>query len=236
MKRPRGVLYLIPNTLGGAVDTVSTPTLRDAVLPLTHFVAEEFRSARRLLRGLGYTREFETVSLELLNEHTPLSDLPTLLQPALDGNDMGLLSEAGCPCVADPGSALVRMAHQHKIRVRPLGVPSSIILTLMASGLTGQNFSFTGYLPRDRSERIRRIKQLEQLALHSNQTQLFMDAPYRNNQVVEDILGTCQSATLLCIGADLTTQEEYIYTTEVGAWKGHVPNLHKHPVIFALGK
>jgi 16S rRNA (cytidine1402-2'-O)-methyltransferase len=235
-KHTAGRLYLIPNTLGGQAETVATGQVMRLVPTLSHFIVEEIRSARRYLRAIGFTAQFEDVSIQMLNEHTKDPEDLTFLNPIFSGHDIALLSEAGCPCVADPGSDLVRKAHMHGIRVTPMGVPSSILLTLMASGLNGQNFAFTGYLPKDRNERIRRIKQLESLALSTGQTQLFMDAPYRNNQVMEDLLTQCRPSTWLCVGNELTMHNEWVISREISLWQQKVPDLHKRPVIFALGK
>jgi len=231
-----GTLFLVPNSLGGPAETVATGQVVRTVLPLSHFIVEELRSARRYLRAIGYTQSFDEVSLTLLNEHSKDSDIESLVQPLLEGHDTALLSEAGCPCIADPGASVVRLAHHYGIRVRPLGVPSSILLTLMASGLNGQQFAFGGYLPRDSGERTRRIRQLEQQALSTGQTQLFMDAPYRNNHVMADLLATCKPTTMLCVGNELTLPNEWVITREIGRWKEKVPDLHKRPVMFALGK
>lgn len=231
-----GKLILIPNSLGGAAETVATGQIIRTVLPLCHFIVEELRSARRYLRSIGYTSAFEDVSLAVLNEHSNDADVGDLLQPLFDGHDVALLSEAGCPCIADPGAAVVRLAHTHGIRVSPMGVPSSILLTLMASGLNGQQFTFNGYLPRDPSERIRKIKHLEQQALGTGFTQLFMDAPYRNNQVMGDLLTSCKPTTMLCLGNELTTANEWVITREIELWREKIPDLHKRPVMFALGK
>jgi 16S rRNA (cytidine1402-2'-O)-methyltransferase len=235
-KQPAGRLFLIPNTLGGAPETVATGQVVRLVPTISHFIVEEIRSARRYLRAIGYTAQFEDVSIQLLNEHTKDPEDLTFLKPIFSGHDMALLSEAGCPCVADPGSDLVRKAHMYGIRVTPLGVPSSILLTLMASGLNGQNFAFSGYLPRDRQERVRAIRHLDQQAWSTGQTQLFMDAPYRNNQVMEDLLTHCRANTWLCVGCDLTTSGEWIQAREIQHWKEKIPDLHKRPAMFAIGR
>ena len=236
VKRTTGRLYLIPNTLGGLAETVATKQVADIVQPIRHFVVEEFKSARRYLRALGYATPFEEISISLLNEHTRDGESGLFLKPIADGHDVVLMSEAGCPCVADPGADLVRRAHEMGIRVTPLGVPSSILLTLMGSGLNGQNFAFIGYLPRGPRERMQRIKQLEQLALSTGQTQLFMDAPYRNNQVMGDILTNCKPTTWLCVGSELTLPGEFVIGKEVAKWRDKIPDLHKKPVMFAIGK
>jgi 16S rRNA (cytidine1402-2'-O)-methyltransferase len=157
------------------------------------------------------------------------------LAPVLEGENLGLLSEAGVPCVADPGAAIVQAAHQRGVQVVPLSGPSSIIMALMASGLNGQNFAFNGYLPIDKNERMRKLKHLELLSRKEKQTQLFMEAPYRNNQLLEDILRTCDDHTRLCIAADLTLPDEFLFTKTIKEWRQNKPDLHKRPVMFAIG-
>jgi len=235
MAKNTGSLFLIPNTLGGGADKFASKQLVQIVHSIETFVVEEIKSARRLLRQLGVERPLEELDFHLLNEHTDKQDLTPLLEPLLAGKNIGLISEAGVPCVADPGSNMVALAHTAGIRVVPLVGPSSILLALMASGLNGQRFTFNGYVPRERSERIRKIKQLEQLAL-SGHTQIFMDAPYRNNQVLEDIITNCKSDTLLCIASNITCDNERINTKTITEWSARKPDLNKIPVIFILGK
>ena len=236
MAASAGRLLLIPNTLGGPVSTLATADILHRIHHVRHFLVEEIRSARRLLKGLGFETPFEEVSFELLNEHTKEQGDLHFLLPAIKGSDIALISEAGCPCIADPGSLIIRTAHRSGIRVVPMGVPSSILLTLMGSGLNGQSFAFSGYLPRERQDRIRKLRQLDQLVQATNQTQLFMDAPYRNNQVLEDVLLHCRPSLSLCIGAELTMDKEFVSTKEIHEWKVKAPDLHKRPVIFALGQ
>jgi 16S rRNA (cytidine1402-2'-O)-methyltransferase len=171
----------------------------------------------------------------MLNEHTRSQEMDSIIEPLLQGLDMGLISEAGVPCVADPGSNVVAMAHEAGLKVVPLVGPSSILLALMASGFNGQQFTFNGYLPREKADRIRKIKQLEQLAL-AGVTQLFMDAPYRNNQVLDDVLQTCRMETKLCIASNITCDNERINTKTIMDWNVRKPDIHKMPVMFVLGK
>lgn len=231
----KGTLYLIPNSLGGNVDTYATLLAREVVKNTEHFIVEEIKSARKLIRALGVTRELEELSFLMLNEHTKKDDIQPLIDPLLNGFEMGLISEAGVPCVADPGSSVVLLAHEHKIKVVPLSGPSSIIMALMASGMNGQNFTFNGYLPRERTERIKRIRQLEQFG-RKGITQLFMDAPYRNNNVLEDILENCAMDTRLCIASNISCHDERITTMDIAGWHMAKPDLNKHPVMFVLGK
>ena len=227
---------MLPNTLGGPKDGASTPFMRSLISDKEVFIVEEIKSARRWLRALGYEKEFDDVLLFELNEHSKKQNLDEMLLPIIQGRDAVLLSEAGLPCVADPGSDLVKLAHEFGIQIAPLVGASSIMLCLMASDMNGQNFAFTGYLPREQAERGRRLKHLETLALSQDQTQLFMDAPYRNEQVIETMLHDLRPTTRLCIAADITTDHEYIVTKTVAEWRAARPNFNKRPVIFALGK
>jgi 16S rRNA (cytidine1402-2'-O)-methyltransferase len=235
MAKSKGTLYLIPNTLGSGTDKYATQQLASTVSNLEHFIVEEIKSARRLLRQLGVARPLEELDFRMLNEHTRSQEMDSIIEPLLQGLDMGLISEAGVPCVADPGSNVVAMAHEAGLKVVPLVGPSSILLALMASGFNGQQFTFNGYLPREKADRIRKIKQLEQLAL-AGVTQLFMDAPYRNNQVLEDVLQTCRMETKLCIASNITCDNERINTKTIMDWNVRKPDIHKMPVMFVLGK
>jgi 16S rRNA (cytidine1402-2'-O)-methyltransferase len=235
MATTKGKLYLIPNTLGSGVDKYATVQLRATVEHLHVFIVEEIKSARRLIRQLGIAKPMEEIDFRMLNEHTQHVDFNSLIEPLFNGIDVGLVSEAGVPCVADPGSEIVELAHEAGIKVEPLVGPSSILLALMASGMNGQQFSFNGYLPRERADRIRKIKQLEQLA-KSGITQLFMDAPYRNNQVLEDVLASCNANSKLCIASNITCDNERINTKTMSEWSQRKPDINKMPVMFVMGK
>jgi 16S rRNA (cytidine1402-2'-O)-methyltransferase len=235
MANTKGTLYLIPNTLGSGTDKYATQQLISTVSKIEHFIVEEIKSARRLLRQMGVSRPLEELDFRMLNEHTRTSEIDTVIEPLLQGLDMGLISEAGLPCVADPGSSVVAMAHEAGVKVVPLVGPSSILMALMASGFNGQQFTFNGYLPRERTDRIRKIKQLEQLAL-TGITQIFMDAPYRNNQVLDDLLQTCRMETKLCIASNITCDNERINTRTIMDWSTRKPDINKMPVMFLLGK
>jgi len=235
MSKSKGTIYLIPNTLGSTADKYATAQLVNSLNQLESFIVEEIKSARRLLRQTGVTRPLEELEFFMLNEHTRNDDIQSLIEPLLNGKDMGLISEAGVPCVADPGSAVVALAHEQGIKVVPLVGPSSILLALMASGFNGQQFTFNGYLPRERSDRSRKIKQLEQLALNGI-TQIFMDAPYRNNQVLDDLLQACRMETKLCIASNITCDNERINTKSIMDWSIRKPDINKMPVMFLLGK
>lgn len=233
--KKKGQLFLIPNTLGGPPETFATTRSASVVAGIQHFIVEEIRSARRLLRSLGVEGQLEVFHYYELNEHTRDQALPEMLQPLLKGEDMALISEAGLPCVADPGSKIVALAHQFQIRVHPLSGPSSILMALMASGFNGQSFTFHGYLPREKNPRQKMIRQMESDA-QKGYTQIFMDAPYRNNQVMEDLLTTCRKDSMLCVAADITTDREWIQSRAISDWGGQRPDLHKRPVMFLLGR
>ncbi len=231
----KGKLYLIPTFLA--------PTDPDRIFPrynleiigsLDTFIIEEIKTARRFLRAVGYTKDFQEVTFHILNEHTPEVELDTFIQNTLQGKDTGLLSEAGTPCIADPGAEIVKIAHRFQIKVIPLTGPSSILLALMASGFNGQNFVFHGYLPIDKKERIASIKKLELNATKLNQTQIFIETPYRNNQMFDAIINNCQSETLLCVASDISSIDEQINSMVIKEWKNRIPDLHKKPAVFLL--
>lgn len=232
----KGKLYLIPNSLGGQAIATTIPIVAPIVAELNHFIVEEIKSARRYLRAIGFDKDFDTIEFQMLNEHTKNVNYLEFLTPCLSGHSIGLLSEAGVPCVADPGAKVVKAAHDMGIQVVPLTGPSSILLTIMASGLNGQSFAFNGYLPKERSERIKKLKQLELLATKHEQTQLFMDAPYRNESLFEDVVNNLSPNTLLTVAADLTLESEQISTKTIDEWISKPPKIHKRPVMFAIGK
>lgn len=230
-----GRLYLIPVPLGGE-DALTMPGIAVLkILPgLRHFIAEHPKSARQFLKAAGYPHALASAEIHTLNEHTPATELPQLLSPLLAGSDCGLLSEAGCPAVADPGALLVRLAHGHGIRVVPLVGPSSILLALMASGMNGQRFEFHGYLPVDRELRRKKLLDLERQSALQDATQIFIEAPYRNPALLQAVLETCDAATLLCLATDLTLDDESVRTQPVAAWKKDPPEINKRPTVFLL--
>jgi 16S rRNA (cytidine1402-2'-O)-methyltransferase len=202
---------------------------------LRYFVVEETRTARRYLSKAKVATPIDTLTFFTLNEHTAQETVAPFLQPALDGHDIGLLSEAGVPAVADPGAALVRLAHTKCIEVVPLVGPSSLLLALMASGLNGQSFAFAGYLPVKPHERQQRIKQLERLSASGKQTQLFIETPYRNQSLFNDILKIAAPATRVCVAANLTQPDAFVRTASVAEWKAvAAPDIHKKPCVFLL--
>ncbi len=236
-KKPKGSLFLIPSGLGGEQPDWIWPGLNYKVVSeLSVFIVEDLRTARRFLRQMGYKRDFEKVKFFLLNKHTAAEELDDFLSPALQGDNVGLLSEAGCPGIADPGQVVVKIAHSKGIRVIPMVGPSSVFLALMASGFNGQHFLFHGYLPISKAERIKKMKEIEQQAYQQSQTQIFMETPFRNNKMLEDLVKNCNPSTMLCIACDITTSNEWIQTRSIGRWKKEMPDLHKRPGIFLIYK
>lgn len=229
-------LYLIPNVLSENNWQNVLPAQVFTILTETRFfIVENIRTARRFLKKVNQEIDIDSLTFFELNKFTEGSDLPKFLDPIDNGNNVAVISEAGCPGVADPGAEIVKLAHQRNISVVPVTGPSSILLSLMASGLNGQNFAFNGYLPVKSGERSRAINHLEKKAKNELQTQIFIETPYRNNQLVRDILKTCSSSTLLCIAANITGENEYIQTKAIGEWKKKMPDLHKQPAIFLIG-
>jgi 16S rRNA (cytidine1402-2'-O)-methyltransferase len=232
---PPGTLYLVPVPLGeGGAAPALPPAVQNCVRSLRHFIVEHPKTARRFLKEIGTETPLQSLSMAVLNEHTSKEGIADLLQPLLDGQDVGLMSEAGCPAVADPGAPLVALAHQKGVTVRPLVGPSSILLALMASGLNGQRFAFHGYLPADKSGRVRRIAELEKESARHRQTQIFIETPYRNDVLLTDLLATLSPSARLCIASDLTQPAETVRTQAVSAWRKSVPDLDRRPTVFLL--
>lgn len=201
---------------------------------MRHFIVEDVRSARRFLKKVDKGIDIDTLTFYELNKHTSPEAISGYLKPLEAGESMGVISEAGCPAVADPGADVVAIAQRKNLQVVPLVGPSSIILSVMGSGFNGQSFAFNGYLPIEPSERAKKLKALEQRIYNEHQTQLFIETPYRNNKMIEDILNNCRPQTKLCIAANITCSDEYIKTKTVKEWRGHTPDLTKIPCIFLL--
>lgn len=230
-------LYLLPVTLGDtSIEQVLPAYNKEIILGIKHFIVEDIRSARRFLKRVERTINIDELTFYPLNKHTSPEELSGYLQPLQSGLPMGVLSEAGCPAVADPGADVVAIAQRLRLKVVPLVGPSSIIMSVMASGFNGQSFAFHGYLPVDSSERIKRIKVLEQRMYSEDQTQLFIETPYRNNKMVEDIVKNCRPQTRLCIASNITCEGEYIQTKTIKEWQGKLPDLSKIPSIFLIYK
>jgi 16S rRNA (cytidine1402-2'-O)-methyltransferase len=230
----KGTLYLIPTPLG---DTDLTQVIPDGVADITKrlrvFIVEEIRTARRFLRKTDPSFPLDDSTFHILNEHTRRAELEEMLSDIMNGTDTGLISEAGLPCIADPGSTIVAIAHSRGIRVIPLSGPSSIILGLIASGMNGQRFTFNGYLPVKPADREKSIRELE-LMSKDGDTQIFMETPYRNLKMFADLLRICKGSTKLCIAAGITTEQQYILTLTITAWRELSPPIDKIPAVFIL--
>lgn len=231
----QGSLYLIPITLGETNALEVLPlSVRKAVESIDHYIVENEKVARAAIKRIVPSKSQPSLHFNTVNKFTEPIELGSYLQPCLDGLDIGLMSDAGCPGIADPGAAIVTMAHQKNIRVIPLVGPSSILLAMMASGLNGQNFAFNGYLPIDKAERKSKIKALEKLSKSTGQAQLFIETPYRNNQLLDALLATLTPNCSLCIAADITLPSEFIKTMTSNEWKKNKVDLHKRPTLFII--
>ena len=230
-------LYLIPVTLGDVEHRRVLPEYnRDVILSIRHFIVENVRTARRFLKKVEPGIVIDDLTFYELNKHTSPEQVAGYLAPLAKGESVGVISEAGCPAIADPGADVVAIAQRKDYPVVPLVGPSSILMSVMGSGFNGQSFAFHGYLPIEPDERAKKLKTLEQRAYSESQTQLFIETPYRNHKMIEDILQNCRPQTKLCIAANITCEGEYIQTRTVKDWKGHVPELSKIPCIFLLYK
>jgi len=231
----KGKIYLIPTTLGSDnIEMVIPSGVVGVIGQLSHFIVENVRTARRFIKRVCPDQSIDDLTFYTLNKHTAMEEIPGFLTPLHQGRDMGVMSEAGVPGIADPGERVVWYAQEQEIQVIPLTGPSSITLALMGSGLNGEHFAFHGYLPIHQSGRIKKLKALEKQSKYEGQTQIFMETPYRNNKLLNDLLSHCKEETYLCIARDITTENSMIRTRTIGAWKGHAPDLHKRPTIFIL--
>lgn len=231
-----GKIYLIPVTLGGVqYNQVIPEYVLDITRSLRFFIVEEIRSARRYLRMIDKGFPIDDSVFYVLNEHTGETEIEDFLKPLKDGNDIGLMSEAGLPGIADPGAMLIRAAHEMNIRVVPLSGPSSVLLGLIASGLNGQNFNFHGYLPIKPEDRNSKIKEIEKRA-GKGETQIFMETPYRAQKVFESLISVCHPDSKICVATDITLPTEEIKTMRVSEWKKKIPNLNQRLVVFLMGK
>ncbi|WP_299255024.1 SAM-dependent methyltransferase [uncultured Lacinutrix sp.] len=232
-----GKLYLIPTTLGDTDPLNVLPiTVKNTIEQVDIFIVENEKTARRDIKKICPNKEQSSLTLFPLNKFTDISELPTYLDPCKKGLNVGLLSEAGCPGVADPGADIVKLAHENDIKVVPLVGPSSILMAMMSSGMNGQSFAFNGYLPIDKSERKQEIKRLERLSFEQNQSQSFIETPYRNNKFLEDLCNTLNGNTDICVACDITLPSEYIKTMSANDWKKNNVDLHKRPTLFIIHK
>lgn len=229
-----GKLYMIPTTLGESGTASVIPVeVAQRVLSIRYFVVENIRTARRYLRELSHDFPIDDCTFFELNKHTNPTEVSKYIKPCQQGFDLGMISEAGCPGVADPGADVAALAHANGIDVVPLVGPSSILMALMSSGFNGQSFAFNGYISV-KTDRIKQLQQYEHLSMRFGQTQIFMDAPYRNQKLLEDILQYCAPSTMLCIATDITLPTEFIRTKSVGEWRKSVPDINKRPTMFVL--
>ena len=232
-----GTLYLIPTVLAeGTQDQVISPQVKETVQHLTYFIVENLRTARRFVKSICPELVIEQLQFVQVDKDATPAQVQTSLKPLLEkGIDAGIISEAGCPGIADPGAEVVKYAHQKSIKVVPFAGPSAILLSLMASGFNGQQFCFHGYLPIEKRDRLQALRQLEKEMQQRNQTQIFMETPYRNNKLLEDLLTTLHPETRLCIAANITSPEhEFIQTKTIQQWKGKLPDIHKQPAVFLI--
>lgn len=232
----KGKIYLLPTPIGDAPAYDVLPEYNRSVMAsLDYFIVEDIRSARRFISRAQAGLVIDELSFSELNEHTSAQEVEELIRPVLEGRNAGVISEAGVPGVADPGAELVALAHRLSVEVVPLVGPSSIILAMMSSGLNGQSFAFNGYLPIKPAERIKAIRHFEKRAKTEGQSQAFIEAPYRNIKLFEDIISACAPDTKLCIAADIMQPDQFIRTMPITQWKGHTPDIHKRPAIFIIG-
>ena len=237
-----GKLYLIPITLSNPGETSVVP---EDVLPqavkrvidfIDDYIVENEKTARKFIKSIHPDKKQPDLKINTLNKHTEISTHHEFIQPLLNGKNIGLMSESGCPGIADPGAVIVKLAHEKGIQVVPLVGPSSILLALMASGMNGQSFAFNGYLPIDKNDKKQALKMYERLSQEKNQTQLFIETPYRNNKLMEDLLQLLQPSTLLCVACDITLPTEFIKTKAINEWKKEKADLHNRPCIFIIHK
>lgn len=232
----KGTVYLIPVTLGDTPVNQVIPEFNTQIInEIDVYVVENIKTARRFLKKSGIIKAIDELTFFEINKRTQLHELPTFLKPLDEGKNIGVLSEAGCPGVADPGAEIVNLAQEKGIKVVPLVGPSSILLSLMASGFNGQSFCFNGYLPKEQKDRVYKLKELERRVFSQHQTQLFIETPFRNNHLLEDILKNCSENTKLCVAVEITLETELIQTLTIKDWKKTKLDLHKKPCIFLLG-
>ncbi|MFK7812295.1 MAG: SAM-dependent methyltransferase [Maribacter sp.] len=230
-----GKLYLIPTTLGENEPLEVLPiSIKRAIENIDYYIKKKKKTARKSIKKISSGKSQPKLHIEILNKYTEPQSIPSFLQPCFEGHDIGILSEAGCPGIADPGADVVKIAHEKGIQVVPLVGPSSIFLALMASGMNGQSFTFKGYLPIDSAERKKTIKQMEKISIDQKQSQICIETPYRNDKLLAEMLKALSNQTLLCVACDITLATEYIATKSVEDWKKTPIDLHKRPAIFIV--
>ena len=227
-------IYLIPCTIApNTQESVISPQIKQVISAVDYFLVENVRTARRFISSLKL-RVVSELHFEVFNKHTDEQEINKLLSPLRNGQSIGVISEAGCPAIADPGNQIVQWAHRNKVKVTPLVGPSSLILALMASGMNGQHFEFHGYLPIDKILRLKKIQSIENESLITGKTQIFMETPYRNRALAEALLDSCANQTNICFACNLSSSTEEVRTKKVSEWRGQLPDLHKIPTIFLL--
>jgi len=237
MNTLNGKLYLIPTRLGDNAPLEVLPiSIKKIIETVDDYIVENEKTARRFIKKISASKPQQTLNMHVLNKYTEASELPSFLNACTSGKPVGLLSEAGCPGIADPGAEIVKIAHENDITVVPLVGPSSILLALMSSGMNGQSFTFNGYLPIDKGERRAALKKLERISFEQNQTQIFIETPYRNNKMLEEICASLNNNTRICVACDITLPTEFIKTKTVKDWKHTNVDLHKRPSIFIIQK
>ncbi len=232
----KGILYLIPIPIAENANITIPDQIKNAIKEIKYFLAENPKTARRFLKSIDRNLKIETLHIETLDKRTQAAELVNMMSPLALGENMGVISESGNPCIADPGTIAVNYAHINAINVIPLTGPSSIVLALIASGLNGQNFTFNGYLPVQEPDLRKKLKTMEKLVWNYNQTQIFMETPYRNNKMLKVLMATLSPETKLCVAADITGQNQLIKTLPVVNWKGRLPDIQKLPTIYLIGQ
>lgn len=235
-KQIKGSLYLIPIPIAENANSTIPDQVKSAIKNIRYFLAENPKTARRFLKSIDQDLKIERLHIESLDKRTQITELTNLMSPLISGENMGVISESGNPCIADPGSIAVNFAHSNAIKVIPLTGPSSILLALVASGLNGQNFTFNGYLPVQDSNLRKKLKSMEKLVWNFNQTQIFMETPYRNNKMLKVLIATLNTEIKLCVASDITGQNQLVKTLQINKWISNLPDIQKQPTIFLIGQ
>jgi 16S rRNA (cytidine1402-2'-O)-methyltransferase len=230
-----GIIYLIPTVLAEETAAAVIPAqVAQCIAGLEYFMVENARTARRYIKTMAPEKIIESLQIVVIDKNASEAEVKKALEPVIKGKNAGIISEAGCPGVADPGAEVVKWAHRAGVKVVPLVGPSAILMALMGSGFNGQSFAFHGYLPIEKKDRVQAIRNLEKDMLQRDQTQIFMETPYRNNQLLTDLLQQLNPTTQLCIAANISGTNEFIKTTTIANWQGKLPDIHKQPAVFLI--